>query len=251
MKKKFSIFILAIATLLPTLGYAQTYQTAIITDNFVSDNTWSFCVDPHGYNANGLIAGSHFDYFVGSVDTDTHRPVTVTPLGDIDQCSKQVDVAGNGYLWLVYGGEASTCSISPVATNLSDCVADGSVLIAKYAIRADGTLDWNNLYYGVNFQGTGCCSGISYPSPMYMKELKDLSPTNKVAWVATAYAAQTEMAGIQLSPQSTLNWGIAQILLVLGSSFGILEKLMPYIIGLIVIGLIVYFVYRAFRFVRT
>jgi hypothetical protein len=40
------------------------------------------------------------------------------------------------------------------------------------------------------------------------------------------------------------------LLLVLGSGLGLLQVLMPYIIALVVIGAIVYFLYRAFRFFR-
>ena len=38
--------------------------------------------------------------------------------------------------------------------------------------------------------------------------------------------------------------------LVIGSGLGLLQVLMPYIIGLVIIGAIVYFVYRAFRLFR-
>jgi hypothetical protein len=40
------------------------------------------------------------------------------------------------------------------------------------------------------------------------------------------------------------------LLLVMGSGLGLLQILMPYIIALVVIGAIVYFLYRAFRFFR-
>lgn len=40
------------------------------------------------------------------------------------------------------------------------------------------------------------------------------------------------------------------LLLVVGSGLGMLQILMPYIIALVVIGAIVYFLYRAFRFFR-
>lgn len=40
------------------------------------------------------------------------------------------------------------------------------------------------------------------------------------------------------------------LLLVIGSGLGLLETLMPYIIALVIIGAIVYFVYRAFQFFR-
>jgi hypothetical protein len=41
-----------------------------------------------------------------------------------------------------------------------------------------------------------------------------------------------------------------QLKLVLGSGLGLLQALMPWIIALVVIGAVVYFVYRAFRFFR-
>jgi hypothetical protein len=37
---------------------------------------------------------------------------------------------------------------------------------------------------------------------------------------------------------------------VIGAGLGVLQQLLPYIIGLAVIGAIVYFLYRAFRFFR-
>ena len=40
------------------------------------------------------------------------------------------------------------------------------------------------------------------------------------------------------------------LLQVIGAGLGILQALMPYIIGLAVIAAIVYFLYRAFRFFR-
>jgi hypothetical protein len=40
------------------------------------------------------------------------------------------------------------------------------------------------------------------------------------------------------------------LMLVIGSGLGLLETLMPYIIGLVVISAIVYFLYRGFRFFK-
>lgn len=40
------------------------------------------------------------------------------------------------------------------------------------------------------------------------------------------------------------------LLTIIGAGLGILQALMPYIIGLAVISAIVYFLYRAFRFFR-
>jgi len=45
-------------------------------------------------------------------------------------------------------------------------------------------------------------------------------------------------------------WMKSLLLLVIGSGLGLLQILLPYIIALIVIGAIVYFLYRAFRFFR-
>jgi len=42
------------------------------------------------------------------------------------------------------------------------------------------------------------------------------------------------------------NW----ITYVIGAGFGVLQALMPYIVGLVVIGAIIYFLFRAFRFFR-
>lgn len=40
------------------------------------------------------------------------------------------------------------------------------------------------------------------------------------------------------------------LLYIIGAGLGILQALMPYIVGLAVISAIVYFLYRAFRFFR-
>ncbi len=40
------------------------------------------------------------------------------------------------------------------------------------------------------------------------------------------------------------------LLQILGAGLGVLQALMPYIIGLAVISAVVYFLYRAFRFFR-
>jgi len=42
----------------------------------------------------------------------------------------------------------------------------------------------------------------------------------------------------------------SQLSLVLGTGLGLLQTLMPYIVGLVFIGAVVYFVYRAFKFFR-
>ena len=40
------------------------------------------------------------------------------------------------------------------------------------------------------------------------------------------------------------------LLQIIGAGLGVLQALMPYIIGLVVISAIVYFIYRAFRFFK-
>jgi len=40
------------------------------------------------------------------------------------------------------------------------------------------------------------------------------------------------------------------LLNIIGAGLGVLQQLLPYIIGLAVIGAIIYFLYRAFRFFR-
>lgn len=51
-----------------------------------------------------------------------------------------------------------------------------------------------------------------------------------------------------LGASNLASWGIAQVLLVLGSSFGYLSIILLIMIALLIIGIIVYFLYRAFRF---
>ena len=63
-------------------------------------------------------------------------------------------------------------------------------------------------------------------------------------------------ASTTFSTNLGFNWGDVitymkgLLTLVIGSGLGLLQVLMPYIIGLVIIGAIVYFVYRAFRFFR-
>lgn len=68
------------------------------------------------------------------------------------------------------------------------------------------------------------------------------------ALIATSSTGFSNAFGISITDVVTFmkNW----LLYVIGAGFGLLQALMPYIIGLIVIGAIVYFLFRAFRFFR-
>lgn len=63
-------------------------------------------------------------------------------------------------------------------------------------------------------------------------------------------ASSTFSSAMGFSWADTVAYMKSLLMLVIGSGLGLLETLMPYIIALVVIGAIVYFVYRAFRFFR-
>ena len=66
--------------------------------------------------------------------------------------------------------------------------------------------------------------------------------------IASSSASFTTAFGISWTDVVTFmkTW----LLQVIGAGLGILQALMPYIIGLAVISAVVYFLYRAFRFFR-
>jgi len=68
------------------------------------------------------------------------------------------------------------------------------------------------------------------------------------ALIATSTAGFLTAFGISLSDLIDFmkNW----LLYIIGAGLGVLQSLMPYIVGLVVIGAIIYFLFRAFRFFR-
>ena len=64
----------------------------------------------------------------------------------------------------------------------------------------------------------------------------------------TPYGTTTSVGPVGWGSVLTFMWGLASQ--VIGTGLGVLQLLMPYIIALVVIGAIVYFLYRAFRFFR-
>jgi hypothetical protein len=68
------------------------------------------------------------------------------------------------------------------------------------------------------------------------------------ALIATSSAGFTSAFGFSLSDVITFmkTW----LLYIFGAGIGLLQALMPYIVGLAVISAIIYFIYRAFRFFR-
>jgi len=68
------------------------------------------------------------------------------------------------------------------------------------------------------------------------------------ALIATSSVGFSTAFGLSITDVTTFmkNW----LLYTIGAGFGLLQVLMPYIIGLIVIGSIVYFLFRAFRFFK-
>lgn len=52
--------------------------------------------------------------------------------------------------------------------------------------------------------------------------------------------------GISFADMTTFMAG--QLSLVIGAGLGVLQSLLPYILGVVVLGAIVYFLYRGFRF---
>ena len=71
------------------------------------------------------------------------------------------------------------------------------------------------------------------------------SGLDKVSGSGLDLVASVSSSEINLG--SLLSYTKSLFLAVIGSGLGVLFVLMPYVIGLIVIGSIVYFVYRAFR----
>jgi len=68
------------------------------------------------------------------------------------------------------------------------------------------------------------------------------------ALIATSSASFSTAFGFSWSDLVTFMKSL--LLTIIGAGLGILQALMPYIIGLAVISAIVYFLYRAFRFFR-
>jgi len=66
----------------------------------------------------------------------------------------------------------------------------------------------------------------------------------------TAFTGSLGMTGLGLTVSSTITFMKTWLTYTIGAGFGLLQALMPYIIGLIVIGSIVYFLFRAFRFFK-
>lgn len=66
--------------------------------------------------------------------------------------------------------------------------------------------------------------------------------------IATSTAGFATAFGFSLS--DVISFMETWLLYIIGAGLGILQALMPYIVGLAVISAIVYFVYRAFRFFR-
>lgn len=68
------------------------------------------------------------------------------------------------------------------------------------------------------------------------------------ALIATSTAGFLTAFGFSLTDLITFmkNW----LLYIIGAGLGILQALMPYIVGLAVISAIIYFLYRAFKFFR-
>lgn len=53
-----------------------------------------------------------------------------------------------------------------------------------------------------------------------------------------------------LTFSDVISWMTVQLKLIMGTGLAILQDLMPWIVGLIALGAIVYFAFRAFRFYR-
>lgn len=68
------------------------------------------------------------------------------------------------------------------------------------------------------------------------------------ALIATSTSAFNTAFGISFS--DVIAFMKTWLLQIIGAGLGVLQALMPYIIGLAVISAIIYFLYRAFRFFR-
>ena len=65
-----------------------------------------------------------------------------------------------------------------------------------------------------------------------------------------ANASTTFSTALGFNWSDVVSYMSSLLSLVLGTGLGLLQQLMPYIVGLVFIGAVVYFVYRAFRFFR-
>lgn len=68
------------------------------------------------------------------------------------------------------------------------------------------------------------------------------------ALIATSSSGFATAFGFSLS--DVVDFMKTWLLYIIGAGLGVLQALLPYIIGLAVIAAIVYFLYRAFRFFR-
>lgn len=68
------------------------------------------------------------------------------------------------------------------------------------------------------------------------------------ALIATSSAGFTSAFGLSLTDLTSFmsTW----LKYIIGSGLGVLQALMPYIVGLAVISAVIYFLYRAFRFFK-
>jgi len=68
------------------------------------------------------------------------------------------------------------------------------------------------------------------------------------AIIATSTAGFLTAFGFSLT--EVIDFMETWLLYIIGAGLGVLQALMPYIVGLAVISAIIYFLYRAFRFFR-
>ncbi len=76
----------------------------------------------------------------------------------------------------------------------------------------------------------------------------DPAPTGVAALIATA--STTFIADLGFNWSNVIALMKSQMLIVMGTGLGVLRLMLPYVIALIIIGAIVYFIYRAFRFFK-
>lgn len=63
-------------------------------------------------------------------------------------------------------------------------------------------------------------------------------------------ASSTFADNLGFSWSSVVDYMLINLKLVIGTGLGVLTSLLPTIVGIVFIGAVVYFVYRAFRFFR-
>jgi hypothetical protein len=130
----------------------------------------------------------------------------------------------------VIDNEAGDCATASSTWTYTQCIAGGGLLAQIFIPSPLTASAWSSF---AQFQS-------SYNDP-------------SITFIPVALANATSSASLEASgvtPSSLVSFMLTQMMLVVGSGLGMLLLLVPYIVALVIIGAIVYFLYRAFRLLR-